>query len=38
MFFFSKSGFTEKAKELCEKEGVKMLTLELGWDNFCIFI
>ena len=26
MFFFSKSGFTEKAKELCEKEGVKMLT------------
>ncbi|USH00505.1 AAA family ATPase [Thermococcus argininiproducens] len=26
MFFFSKFGFTEKAKELCEKEGVKMLT------------
>ncbi|AEC51497.1 hypothetical protein PNA2_0581 [Pyrococcus sp. NA2] len=26
MFFFSRSGFTEKAKELCEKEGVKMLT------------
>lgn len=26
MFFFSKSGFTEKAGELCEKEGVKMLT------------
>ncbi|EHR79112.1 ATPase [Thermococcus litoralis DSM 5473] len=25
MFFFSKSGFTEKAKELCKKEGVKML-------------
>ncbi|RLF79987.1 ATP-binding protein [Thermococci archaeon] len=26
MFFFSKSGLTEKAKELCEREGVKMLT------------
>ena len=28
MLFFSKSGFTEKAKELCEKEGVKMLKPE----------
>lgn len=25
MFFLSKSGFTEKAKELCKKEDVKML-------------
>ncbi|ALM74032.1 AAA family ATPase [Thermococcus barophilus] len=28
MFFFSKSGFTEKAKELCEKEGIRMLKPE----------
>lgn len=34
MFFFSKSGFTEKAKELCDEESVKMLKPEdLGRSN-----
>ncbi|WP_048147192.1 restriction endonuclease [Pyrococcus abyssi] len=28
MFFFSRSGFTEKARKLCERKGIKMITLK----------